>query len=82
MKLSFPLEKTDTHEAGRRTREGVAFQDSQELAVKGCENNTKAQAVREIVNRGINRTVKRALEPVSTPKPLHRGMSVWDSTLF
>lgn len=53
---------------GRRTGEGVAFQDSQELVVKGCENDTKAQAVREIVNRGINGAVKRELEPTSPPK--------------
>lgn len=64
----------DTHTAWRR-REGVLFQDSQELAVKGCENNTEAQAVRKIVNRGINGTVKRALKPTPTPKPLHKGLS-------
>lgn len=54
--------------------EGVLFQDSQDLVVKGCENNTAAQAVREIVNRGINGTVKRALKLSATPKPLHRGV--------
>lgn len=47
--------------------EGVLFQDSQDLVVKGCENNTVAQAVREIVNRGINGTVKRALKLSATP---------------
>ena len=59
---------------GRRRGGGVLFQDSQELVVKGCENNTEAQAVREIVNRGINGTVKRALKPTPTLKPLHKGM--------
>lgn len=57
-----------------RKTEGVPFQDSQDLVVKGCENNTVAQAVREIVNRGINGTVKRALKLSATPKPLHRGV--------
>lgn len=40
--------------------------------MKGCENNTEALAVREIVNRGINGTVKRALKPTPTLKPLHK----------
>lgn len=82
MKPSLPQEHRDTHAAGRRTSEGVMFQDSQELVVKGCENNTEAKAVREIVNRGINETVKWASEPTPTTKPLHRGMSVWDNTLL
>lgn len=43
------------------------FLDSQELVVKGCENNTEPQAVHEIANRGINGTVKRALE--ARPRP-------------
>lgn len=54
--------------------EGVLFQDSQDLVVRGCENNTAVQAVREIVNRGIHGTVKRALKLSATPKPLHRGV--------
>lgn len=61
MKLSLPRENRDTRATGRR-REGVPFQDSQELVVKGCENNTEAQAEREIVNRGINGTVKKKKE--------------------
>lgn len=50
-----------------KEKEGVVFQDSQELVMKGCEHNTKAPAVREIVNSGINETVKRALE--ASPEP-------------
>lgn len=65
-------ENRDAQWARSRRREGIVFQDSQELAVKRCENNTKAQAVREIVNRGINVTVKGALVPTpSQKKTLH-----------
>ena len=58
IKLSLPGESRDTQAPGRG-RGRVLFQDSQELVVKGCENNTGDQAVREIVNRGINGTVKK-----------------------
>lgn len=58
-------------------RRCVAFQDSHELEVKGCEYNTTAKAEREIVNRGINGSVKRAWK--RTPPPNHfTETRVWE----